>query len=202
MLNGQLSADSSISNGVTPQANLDALAFAQQVAAASNGSPIYLTGHSLGGEEAEYVEANANFTVSGGTAFAAPGVPNLSSSDSNTNNFTTYVDYGDVIGNFVPTGGSHVGNVQFIGNPLDATNEQILLNDDTGVGTLAADTLGIGDHFLNNYAKDLGVTLAPTTQNETDLGAADVVDMMNAFGVVPYGGVGQSTQVKTFQQFF
>ena len=65
----QLSADAAIANGVNPQANIDALNFAGKVAGSAGGNPIYVTGHSLGGEEAEYVQAHGaanGLIISGG----------------------------------------------------------------------------------------------------------------------------------------
>ena len=108
MLTGQLSADSAIVDGTPPQANLDALSFAARVADAAGGSPVYVTGHSLGGEEAEYVQnaanaANSPFSVGGGTVFGAPGVPQLVA-NGNSPNFTSYIDYGDAVGNYVASG--------------------------------------------------------------------------------------------------
>jgi len=189
----QLSADAAIANGTNPAANADALVFARNVADAAGGNPIYVTGHSLGGEEAEYVQANAvanGLAIRGGAAFGAPGVPQLSTQPSDDPNFTTYLDYGDGIGNFVPHGGAHVGNVQYVGNPNDATTEENLLtNDTTGAGSTGALAMMVGDHQLSNYASDLGQQLA-STQNQSSLGSADVVDLINTYGIVPFGGAG------------
>ena len=50
--------------------------------------PIYVTGHSLGGEEAAYVQETVDtmelaYRLAGGTVFGAPGVPGLTAAIRN-----------------------------------------------------------------------------------------------------------------------
>ena len=195
-LDDQIAADAAIANGTTPQANLNALNFiVQKVAPYAGSNPIYLTGHSLGGEEAEYVEANAsanNLNIAGGAVFAAPGVPNQTPINSYNANFTTYLDYGDALGNFVPTDGSHVGDVQYVGNALAPTIEDNLPLLGPGGGAEAVG-MALSDHVLSNYANDFGVTLASTSQSPSDSGAADITEMSSLYGVPLFGGTGSSS---------
>lgn len=104
---GSILADSEIFLQNRPQAYLDAqnffLAVQARVAqiAEERGSapaPIYVTGHSLGGAEAEYVALQNNFTV-GGAAFGAPGIAQYTNS-SPPANFVSYVAYGDPVANY------------------------------------------------------------------------------------------------------
>ena len=161
----------------TPAAFGDAQNFANTVIQAAAGQGvstdnIFVTGHSLGGAEAESVAANLGL---GGATFGAPGVPQFSSTGGNTN-LTDYVDYGDPVGNFASDTApgaqlagpnmNHVGNVVMVG---DVANQQGLLdagyalNNDTD-GTAGPYVLGIaagqlGDHMLGNYANDLSAPL-------------------------------------------
>lgn len=139
-------------------------------------------------------EANlsgSGVTISGGAAFGAPGVPQISVGPGNNPNFTDYLDFGDGIGNFVPSGDAYVGNVQHIGNPLAATIEKALLLSGTALTDGAALGMTVADHLLSNYANDLGVTL-PQSQNQSSYGAAEIVDFINTFGIVPFGGTGSA----------
>src|SRR5262245_56094128 len=66
-LPGSMTADHLLMGGETPPAFGDALQFAQQVQAQFGSHPIYLTGHSLGGAEAEYVATQ--ISIQGGATF-------------------------------------------------------------------------------------------------------------------------------------
>ncbi len=206
--NAQIAADADISNGTLPQADAMALSFARRVAnlAAAKGRSIYVTGHSLGGEEAEYVQNQADqpgstLTISGGAGFADPGVPNAQPAQNDTN-FTSYVDYGDAIGNFVPSGGAHVGNVApLLGNSEDQAIEIALLGA-SGIGgvvgaTGAATSVGmmVGDHKISHYATDLGITLSTTVANESDIGISDIMEAFSAVGASVFGGTGTPQEV-------
>src|SRR5579864_7611110 len=70
---GTTTADAEIFAGTAPAAFSDADQFYKQVAADTT-QPIYVTGHSLGGAEAEYV-ANNEPNVAGGVTSGAPGLP-------------------------------------------------------------------------------------------------------------------------------
>jgi Ca2+-binding RTX toxin-like protein len=130
---GTLAADALISVGQIPQALKDAAAFINTFvipAAASHGistSNIFVTGHSLGGAEAEYAAGTIS-GLGGGDTFAAPGI-NIATLNTNAN-LTDYVDYGDVVGNlgtdtlagsiYTPPGVQHVGAVKMVGSPLSS----------------------------------------------------------------------------------
>jgi hypothetical protein len=81
----------------TPQAFTDSLAFEQQVAAAAaeqgySTSDIFLTGHSLGGWEAEYV---AQQTGLGGIGFESPGINTTLPGNGAESGFINIETYGD-----------------------------------------------------------------------------------------------------------
>jgi hypothetical protein len=107
--NGSRAADAALARGRSPQALQDAIDFANDVKATAiadgyGADPIYVTGHSLGGTEAEAAAINWNSSLSGGfisgaVTFAATGVPGYLSPGGN-NNFINFVDYGDPIGNY------------------------------------------------------------------------------------------------------
>ncbi|MCK1431072.1 Mbeg1-like protein [Bradyrhizobium sp. 87] len=120
-------ADVSIMTGGTPNAFKDALAFTKQVMDANPNATIYLTGHSLGGAEAEYAASQLALDphyanrVHGDT-FAAPGILGAFAPDKPLDTFTNFVDFGDPVGNF----GGHYGQVTPLGNPaLKAQTSQI-----------------------------------------------------------------------------
>jgi len=162
---GSRAADASIALGQVPQALLDANVFASDVMQylAQHGlgsNSIFLTGHSLGGAEAEYVA----FTLApggkniGGVTFGAPGVPGLQVPDQ-APNFLNYVDFGDPVGNFE----NHFGTVLYVG-----------ISSNNGIPTLPINT---SDHPLSHYAADLGLQAAPTMSSmseTTDNRANDV----------------------------
>jgi hypothetical protein len=124
---GSRGADRQILIGGTPAAFNDANLFVTDVEqyVAKNYSaldPIYLTGHSLGGAEAEYV---ASLGGESGVTFGAPGeqLPNYSQISGQT--FTDYVDFGDPVGNFVSFG-KHFGTVQEVGPRLDQLGGELV----------------------------------------------------------------------------
>ncbi|WP_367646130.1 hypothetical protein [Mycolicibacterium sp. P1-5] len=124
-----------IFTGTTPRAFTDALAFEQRVqdAAALQGystSDIFVTGHSLGGWEAEYV---AQQTGLGGIGFESPGINTIVAGNGANSGFVNIETYGDPAAYFstdlpglqpfmpryVPGGGSkpHYGPIVMIGDP-------------------------------------------------------------------------------------
>lgn len=123
----------------TPQAFTDSLAFEQQVEAeaAKQGystDDIFLTGHSLGGWEAEYV---AQQTGLGGIGFESPGINTTVPGNGINSGFINVETYGDAAAYFatdlpalqpfmpayVPGGGSkpHYGSIVMIGDPNAVT---------------------------------------------------------------------------------
>jgi hypothetical protein len=119
----------------TPQAFTDSLSFEQQVEAeaAKQGystDDIFLTGHSLGGWEAEYV---AQQTGLGGVGFESPGINTIVPGNGINSGFINVETYGDTAAYFatdlpalqpfmpayVPGGGDkpHYGSIVMIGDP-------------------------------------------------------------------------------------
>ncbi len=178
-------ADEALLIGQSPQALQDAVDFAQYVWAAAitqgyGTDPIYVTGHSLGGTEAEAAALALNTSVAGGfisgsVTFAATGLPGYLSPGGN-NNFLNFVDTGDPVGNYandslselrsISKTGSHFGTVQLVGTAYGAASLGLALdiarNDEVaGVGAFLA--LAQQYHLLCNYYVDLK-TIYPEIQ--------------------------------------
>jgi hypothetical protein len=161
---GSASADAQILAGQTPGAFSDALAFAadveQNLAAHKLASaPIYLTGHSLGGAEAEYV---ASKDGNNGVTFGAPGTlipvyPRVGPGQT----FTNYVDYGDPVGNF----GFHFGAVQEVGPASDAAATAVI--EKAWGPVLGALVAASQFHPLNHYAADLNISTTLMASNSS-----------------------------------
>jgi streptogramin lyase len=130
-------ADTVVYKDQTPAALKDAINFAGSIVRQYYGQPgfggIYVTGHSLGGIEAE-AEAKAWGNIAGGATFGATGLPGNTTSGGPPG-LINYVDYGDPIGNYASDSNTqlhdrtagfmyHYGVVQFIGLPLNAANLQ------------------------------------------------------------------------------
>jgi hypothetical protein len=169
----------------TPQAFTDSLAFEQQVEAeaAQQGfdkSDIFVTGHSLGGWEAEYVAQQANV---GGIGFESPGINTTVEGNGVDSGFVNVETYGDTAAYlatdlpalqpfmppYVPAGGSkpHYGSIVMIGDP-DATTP--LVNASSLWGTslvgdaiFAVDVFGnfLEHHLPGMQAYNLGVSPDP-----------------------------------------
>lgn len=177
-LRAQLAADAQIYLGQVPDAYNDALEFTNTVLALlaepENGSVsadhVFVTGHSLGGAEAEYVAAKTGL---GGEAFGAPGIPAGLIPDPAPHNFENFVEYGDPVGNYSANpnyeGGflhsdqiHRYGDVTYIGNSSDrdALREA---GEDFGPGTsplqnargVALLTRALQHHLPGAYAHDL-----------------------------------------------
>src|SRR5665213_2105090 len=144
---GSRTDDLDILNGKPPTSLInDALSFVLKADQISGSALVYVTGHSLGGFEAEAVTAALGSPVDGGVTFGAPGVPGYGGQSSNlyANDLLNYVEEGDPVGNFAndqQSGldtfaaskgvGPHVGEVQLIGNPdqsIKAIQPQILFS--------------------------------------------------------------------------
>jgi hypothetical protein len=157
---GSRGADLAISIGLTPSAFIDAHTFAddvqQYLALHSLGShPIYLTGHSLGGAEAEYVASLDHYN---GVTFGAPGTlrPTYKAAVAGQT-FINYVDFGDPVGNF----GFHFSRVQEVG---PVTDRVIWFSLDRSLGSTAGDLAAARlFHPLSHYATDLGLSPPPST---------------------------------------
>ena len=163
---GSVAADLQILEGQTPAALTDAILFTQGVESLVGSTPIYLTGHSLGGAEAEAVSQFAaspgnNLSIAGGVTFGALGLPGYFG-PTGLGNLTDFVDYGDPAGNYAHDGelapvsatGNHFGTVDYVGPPADAN----AMVGDLLSGNVAA---ALQFHDLSHYAADLGLTLDP-----------------------------------------
>ena len=123
----------------TPVAFTDSLTFAQQVRAAAvrqgySASAVFVTGHSLGGWEAEYVAQQSGL---GGVGFESPGINTEVSGNGADSGFVNVETYGDpaaymstdlpglqpFVPAYVPGGGSkaHYGSIVMIGDPHATT---------------------------------------------------------------------------------
>ncbi|MDH6195508.1 hypothetical protein M2272_002148 [Mycobacterium frederiksbergense] len=169
----------------TPQAFTDSLFFAQQVRAAAleqgySKDDIFVTGHSLGGWEAEYV---AQQTGMGGIGFESPGLNTKVPGNGANSGFVNIETYGDSAAYFstdlpglqpfmpayVPGGGSkpHYGSIVMIGDP-NATTPLINASALWGTGLIGdvifmVDMLGnfFAHHLPGMQAYHLGITPDP-----------------------------------------
>lgn len=174
-----------IFTNTTPQAFTDSLAFEQQVAAeaAKQGysqDDIFVTGHSLGGWEAEYV---AQQTGVGGIGFESPGINTTVPGNGANSGFVNVETYGDTAAYFatdlpalqpfvppyVPGGGTkpHYGSIVMIGDPNATTplvNAASLWGPNpVGDVIFVVDILGnfFEHHLPGMQAYNLGVTPDP-----------------------------------------
>ncbi|WP_342744262.1 hypothetical protein [Mycobacterium aquaticum] len=174
-----------IFTNTTPQAFTDSLAFEQQVAAeaAKQGysqDDIFVTGHSLGGWEAEYV---AQQTGVGGIGFESPGINTTVPGNGANSGFVNVETYGDTAAYFatdlpalqpfvppyVPGGGTkpHYGSIVMIGDPNATTplvNAASMLGPNpVGDVIFVVDILGnfLEHHLPGMQAYNLGVTPDP-----------------------------------------
>ena len=128
-LAGQLEADTQIYLGQIPEAfRDDALSFTEAVLATQGVSRenVYVTDHSLGGAEAEYVAAQLDL---GDATFGAPGIHAPAIPEGSTPDLKNYVVYGD-LGNYSADQPNrlsnilfsddihHFGEVKYIGSPV------------------------------------------------------------------------------------
>lgn len=175
-----------IATDSTPRAFTDSLAFERQVQsqAALQGygtDDLFVTGHSLGGWEAEYV---AQHTGLGGIGFESPGLNTTLPGNGADSGFVNIETYGDTAAYlatdlpalqpfmpaYVPGGGSkpHYGSIVMIGDPT-ATNP--LVNASTlwgpnliGDAIFAVDALGnfFEHHLPAMQAYNLGINPDPS----------------------------------------
>ncbi len=173
-------------HGVTPPAYQTALTFARSVVAMAQAqgfskASIFVTGHSLGGIEAEFV---AQQTGLGGIGFEPTGLGTKPVAAATGTNFVNIVTDGDPIGNFssdikgeqplapafVPQGGAapHYGQIVVLGNPADqATLSRAVANAnnplDLPIVLINAADLLLEFHLPGVQAHDAGVTLNPSS---------------------------------------
>jgi hypothetical protein len=190
----QIIADIGVYAGTVSPAEADALNFANFVTGLAklegySTNNIFVTGHSLGGIEAEYV---AQHTGLAGIAVESTGIP-VDKSAGSGSNFVNIVTDGDPVGNYAsdikgeqpfaaaytPAGGAlpHYGQIVQIGNPSD----QATLTQDvakwgdgslTDNATVLANLVGLLSdfHLPGVQAHDLGVSLNPYSSLVDGLG--------------------------------
>lgn len=186
---GAIGSDILLSDGDNMTANAQALAFAEHIEDMYPDASIYVTGHSLGGEEAEYVKMNLGDAIDGGATFAAPGVPNAEPDQGLTDsNWTNYVIAGDVIGNFTPADGDHYGNSVTLSPPQTSSGElgaEIAAgyaeqgDKAAALGILVAEgslSTAVNDHLMGTYEQALGMQ-----SSGNDLSAASDAGALAAF---------------------
>jgi len=204
ILTPQLIDDLISAAGANSPAEIDALGFARTVVILANWegyatSNIFVTGHSLGGIEAEYV---ASQTGLAGIAFAPTGLPAADITSSGSN-FVNIINYGDPVGSYASdiageqpfgpayaAGGGkipHYGNIVIIGDPADQATMSAdmapwgtTLSADAGV-LLNWALLLLEHHLPGVYAHDLGVTLSPSAA-EVDGGGVQTGPVWNVGG--------------------
>ena len=196
----------------TPQAFWDSLAFERKVEAAAleqgyTTDDIFVTGHSLGGWEAQFV---AQKTGRGGIGFEGPGLNTSVPGNGINSNFVNIETYGDTAAYFStdlpglqpfmppydPTGGSkpHYGNIVMIGDP-DAVNPLFNASALWGPNPIndiifAVDILGnfFEHHLPGMQAYNLGVApdpgvvpwLGSYTGPINDWGDLDIYELQHA----------------------
>ena len=176
---GSLTADAAIADNKTPQALVDAQQFATLVSQLANGDPIYVTGHSLGGIEAEAACQALGDSCAGGETFGATGLPGNTSAGPGS--LINYVDYGDPVGNLSTDSGpgnalgsivtgdqQHYGNVVMVGNQDDATalkNAADTFNTDlTSPNPFSSSTMNGGDSSDASFWGLIGITISNISQ--------------------------------------
>lgn len=196
----------------TPQAFWDSLAFERKVEAAAleqgyTTDDIFVTGHSLGGWEAQFV---AQKTGRGGIGFEGPGLNTSVPGNGINSNFVNIETYGDTAAYFStdlpglqpfmpaydPTGGSkpHYGNIVMIGDP-EAVNPLFNASALWGPNPIndiifAVDILGnfFEHHLPGMQAYNLGVApdpgvvpwLGSYTGPINDWGDLDIYELQHA----------------------
>ncbi|WP_431235153.1 hypothetical protein ACQ856_11930 [Mycolicibacterium psychrotolerans] len=172
--------------GTTPRAFTDALRFEQRVQGLAeqqgySTSDIFVTGHSLGGWEAEYVSQQTGL---GGIGFESPGINTIVAGNGANSGFVNIETYGDPAAYFssdlpglqpfmptyVPGGGTkpHYGPIVMIGDPkavYPLFNSSALYGyGPIGDAIFMLDTLGnfFEHHLPAMQAYNLDVTPDPT----------------------------------------
>ncbi len=120
-----LSIDGAIAGGTRPSAFDAAETYIRRL----QGNPLYqgysfsVTGHSLGGAEAQDVAAALQLN---GASFGAPGVASILTAgvSPNISGFTNYVIATDGIGLDTATSGAHIGSTQILPPPTNIACHQ------------------------------------------------------------------------------
>ncbi|MGD1015856.1 MAG: hypothetical protein ABR863_05370, partial [Roseiarcus sp.] len=181
---GALADDALILAGQLPSNLLsDATSFISQVQESAGGEPIYVSGHSLGGLEAEAVADDLGSSIAGGVTFGAPALPDYygTTSSGNASGFWDFVDYGDPVGAYAGPGNDgyeHYGNVWPVGSPADsgvaAALDQLISSSPSALGALDA---YFTYHQLANYGTDLGLNAATAPASGSSAASPIEVDV-------------------------
>ena len=153
-----LVSDVQLATGFAPPEFSAALAYVQQLETtySSQRYSYFVTGHSLGGAEAEVVAATTGL---GGVVFAAPGVGNeLGKGDTHDGaNLTDYVIADDPVGNYTKLSGPYIGNeITLPAYTLGYSSNSFLgglLGAIKGVTTLGVSAFL--DHTISSYGEAL-----------------------------------------------
>jgi hypothetical protein len=152
-------SDLDIGSGITPAAFPAAQAFAANIISNNPGFTYYVTGHSLGGAEAEYVAAEVP-NIAGGVTFAAPGIANLLTSvpaatlANLPKTLTNYLISTDPLGNNAGSG-AQVAHVVPL-SPVEYLSNVMVAALSGGVAPLAYGALLIAtSHSLSTYGQAL-----------------------------------------------
>ena len=158
----QLWADVQLAVGSTPKAFSEAKAFAESIAQQYPDNKIYVTGHSLGGSEAEYVSSQLGY---GGIEFAGTGIGGFDNTEASRKSIIDYAVKGDPVANYSTDSGyaipwllasdmDHVGTFSEIGSRWDAAALY------TAYWSMNPISIGycVTLHPLSNYAKELSLT--------------------------------------------
>jgi hypothetical protein len=171
----QMSANATIAAGGKPAIYDDISDLIAATKIAHPDAVVNATGHSLAGGAVQFGAVQNNV---GGASFGGPGIPNYTD-DGSHGNFTSYANYGDLLGVYAPVGGSHVGNFVTQGNPLDLAAETGLLLG--GKDLLGFWALVLKNHALSTYAVNI---LGPDTPTPVPFHIQKMMDES------PYGGFG------------
>lgn len=158
----QIWADLQLAVGGTPKAYEDALTFAREIAGQYPDNTIYVTGHSLGGSEAEYVSWKMGY---GGDQFAGTGINGFDNTSATRTPLYDYAVKGDPVANYSTDSGyaipwlllsdmDHVGTFKEIGSRWDAAALYTAYWSMNPIAIGYCVTL----HPLQNYAKELSLT--------------------------------------------
>lgn len=163
---GSRAADLTILKSGHPHAFDDALSFTHAVIDqfGLNPNKVFLSGHSLGGAEAEYV-ASTLPGIFQGASFGAPGIfrgPERPATAYEFN-FKNYIDLGDPVGNY----NDHYGQNVYLGNLADKANADLI---DRAATKLLSDA--IPDPLLTPFLVEIAVT--------TRLNVADILQQHHA----------------------
>ena len=109
----QLIDDAAISAGLDAPSYATALSFTQSAikVAADKGigaGDMFITGHSLGGAEAQYVAAQLDLP---GVTFGGPGIPAADTNPDRPSKLTSYVEHGDPVGNYAANPPRYLGSI-------------------------------------------------------------------------------------------